>query len=249
MRRKVGVSVVKAKQDDKEKFTKIGKNLENEKLSFVQDVLEKFKTNLTEFAQKHRDRINEDPEFRQQFHKMCIGVGVDPLASGKGFWADLLGFGDFYYELSVKIMQICLRTRAINGGIMKVQDLLHQLQQDRSLMSANQHHAKMVINQEDILRSLEKVAILGNGIRIVTLQSKEKLVVSIPTEINADHEFVLNYASQNDGLLPHRLLSKQYEWTEERINYVINPLLQEGVVWLDIQPGKSIILINFFCMV
>lgn len=30
---------------------------------------------------------------------MCAKVGVDPLASNKGFWAELLGIGDFYYEL------------------------------------------------------------------------------------------------------------------------------------------------------
>jgi ESCRT-II complex subunit VPS22 len=34
---------------------------------------------------------------------MCSAVGVDPLASQKGFWAELLGFGDFYYELGVQI--------------------------------------------------------------------------------------------------------------------------------------------------
>jgi ESCRT-II complex subunit VPS22 len=32
---------------------------------------------------------------------MCAKVGVDPLASNKGFWAELLGIGDFYYELGV----------------------------------------------------------------------------------------------------------------------------------------------------
>lgn len=45
------------------------------------------------------DRINSDPEFRHQFHTMCINVGVDPLASNKGFWANMLGVGDFYFEL------------------------------------------------------------------------------------------------------------------------------------------------------
>ncbi len=30
---------------------------------------------------------------------MCAKCGVDPLASNKGFWAELLGIGDFYYEL------------------------------------------------------------------------------------------------------------------------------------------------------
>jgi hypothetical protein len=32
---------------------------------------------------------------------MCKSVGVDPLSSNKGFWVDILGVGDFYYELAV----------------------------------------------------------------------------------------------------------------------------------------------------
>jgi len=32
---------------------------------------------------------------------MCANIGVDPLASNKGFWAELLGIGDFYYELGM----------------------------------------------------------------------------------------------------------------------------------------------------
>lgn len=43
--------------------------------------------------------IRKNPTFRAQFHEMCSKVGVDPLASNKGFWAELLGIGDFYYEL------------------------------------------------------------------------------------------------------------------------------------------------------
>ena len=85
MRRKIGVSVVKKKQAESEQFSKIGKSLEETKLSFVQDVLTSFKTALAEFASKHKNRINSDPEFRQQFHTMCLSAGVDPLASGKGF--------------------------------------------------------------------------------------------------------------------------------------------------------------------
>lgn len=43
---------------------------------------------------------------------------MDPLASNKGFWAEVLGVGDFYYELAVQIVEICLATRDINGGLM-----------------------------------------------------------------------------------------------------------------------------------
>ena len=37
---------------------------------------------------------------------MCSKIGVDPLASSKGFWAQLLGVGDFYYELGVQIVEV-----------------------------------------------------------------------------------------------------------------------------------------------
>ena len=43
---------------------------------------------------------------------------MDPLASNKGFWAEVLGVGDFYYELAVQIVEICLATRSENGGLM-----------------------------------------------------------------------------------------------------------------------------------
>ncbi len=61
------------------------------------------------FAQKYKKDINRNPEFRKQFQEMCNSIGVDTLASNKGFWAQLLGFGDFYYELAVQIIEICIR--------------------------------------------------------------------------------------------------------------------------------------------
>lgn len=54
---------------------------------------------------------------------MCANVGVDPLASNKGMWAQLLGFGDFYYELGVQIVEACLATRNYNGGFMELEAL------------------------------------------------------------------------------------------------------------------------------
>ena len=59
---------------------------------------------------------------------MCANVGVDPLASNKGMWAQLLGFGDFYYELGVQIVEACLATRAHNGGLMELGSLRNAVQ-------------------------------------------------------------------------------------------------------------------------
>ena len=47
-----------------------------------------------------------DPEFRRRFQEMCAQIGVDPLASGKGFWSNMLDIGDFYYELGNTFMTI-----------------------------------------------------------------------------------------------------------------------------------------------
>jgi ESCRT-II complex subunit VPS22 len=71
-----------------------------------------FKSNLEEFAVKYKKEINQNPVFRNQFLKMCKEIGVDPLScilsflyftlANKGFWVDVLGVGDFYYELAVR---------------------------------------------------------------------------------------------------------------------------------------------------
>ena len=38
----------------------------------------------------------------------------DFLAS-KGFWAEMLGVGDFYYELGVQIVEVCMATNHRSG--------------------------------------------------------------------------------------------------------------------------------------
>lgn len=100
-----------------------------------------FRDKLGEFAAKYKNEIKKDPQFRRQFQEMCASIGVDPLActnilseyneirecsielfniwfhlAGKGFWSEVLGVGDFYYELGVQIIEICLATSHRNGG-------------------------------------------------------------------------------------------------------------------------------------
>lgn len=48
--------------------------------------LETFKTNLEEFASKHKQEIRKNPQFRVQFQEMCATIGVDPLACE---WKDM----------------------------------------------------------------------------------------------------------------------------------------------------------------
>ena len=76
MRKRVGVSAITKKRDDTAKFQAVGKAMEETKMAGIQEVLLQFKNSLATFAEKHRERINSDPEFRLQFHSMCVSVGV-----------------------------------------------------------------------------------------------------------------------------------------------------------------------------
>lgn len=91
---------------------------------------------------------------------MCSSIGVDPLASNKGFWSDLLGVGDFYSELGVQIIQIGLQTRATNGGIMTMKELHERLSNVPGRRTQR-------ISRDDIRRSIEKISVLGNGLKII----------------------------------------------------------------------------------
>jgi ESCRT-II complex subunit VPS22 len=229
MRRKIGVGAVKDRLNEQEKYSKMGKSMEDTKISFVKDLMGKFQSSLTEFAMKHRDRINSDTEFRQQFHKMCVSVGVDPLASSKGFWSDLLGVGDFYFDLGVKIIEITVQTRSLNGGIMSVDEVMDKLQQNNSLLRGH-------IVSDDIMRAVDKIKVLGSGFRIVKI-GRNKMIVSVPMEINQDHEIILELAQSVEGKFTKDMLVHGLGWSEERFNRVLNTLLQERMIWIDRNEG------------
>lgn len=64
---------------------------------------------------------------------MCHAIGVDPLAASnvkgkKGaegsFWTQILGgdVNDFYFEVAVRIVELCRETRGENGGLIGVEE-------------------------------------------------------------------------------------------------------------------------------
>lgn len=106
---------------------------------------------------------------------MCASIGVDPLASGKGFWSEMLGVGDFYYELGVQIVEVCLATSHKTGGLMELGELRQRLVKGRG---KSKHHQD--ISNDDLLRAIKKLKILGNGFTVIPLDSGRYLVQSVP---------------------------------------------------------------------
>ncbi|RIB17035.1 hypothetical protein C2G38_1466134 [Gigaspora rosea] len=141
----------------------------------LRDQLQVFKTNLEEFARKYRKDIRKNPMFRARFQKMCSNIGVDPLASNKGFWAEFLGVGDFYYELGVQIIEICLSTRGRNGGLVDLDELKRQLVKMRGGNNSgiSGSNSSQEISDDDIIRSIKTLKPLGNGFEILQIGDRK----------------------------------------------------------------------------
>ena len=202
-----------------------GGKLRQEKLASVREILSQFKVSLEEFASKHKARINADAEFRDQFHRLCKAVKVDPLASSKGFWTDILGLGDFYFELGVVLVEKCLQTRASNGGMILLRDLLQLVRAH----GAN----RLATSEEDVLQALEKLKVLGSGFRLLTI-GNQRFVLSVPLEINKDaQELIAEAQRSEDECVVEEAFIARSAWSRERFHFVLTPLLHEGLVWID----------------
>ncbi|XP_022004820.1 vacuolar protein sorting-associated protein 22 homolog 1-like [Helianthus annuus] len=99
MRRRPGIGGLQTAAAARDQYRLLGENVAKLRTDLMKEQLSTFRSQLEDFARKYKNDIKKNPIFRSQFHEMCAKVGVDPLASNKGFWAELLGIGDFYYEL------------------------------------------------------------------------------------------------------------------------------------------------------
>ncbi|ETN79608.1 EAP30/Vps36 family protein [Necator americanus] len=232
-RRGVGVAAVQRKQETQAKFNAKGEQMASEQLQMFSKQLEEFTMRLEQFAHRHRDEIRKNSQFRRHFQEMCASVGVDPLASGKGFWAEKLGVGDFYYELAVQIVEVCLSTNHINGGIMTVEEIRNRLMRSRS------RTRKETITTDDILRSVDKLKVLGGGFELVPLGGGRFLVQSVPGELSMDHSRVLQLA-EDAAYVTKELIIDRLRWDEPRAQAVLDHLVKEGLAWVDEQATDTV---------
>jgi ESCRT-II complex subunit VPS22 len=194
------------------------------------ETVEKLQLKLAEFAKKHRHEIQNDPAFRSRFLQMCGPLGVDPLVSPKSFWAKALGvgMGDFYYELAVKVAEVCYATKSRNGGIIAMTEVYEALNRNN-----NNSKKKSKYSMTDIPIAIQKLAKLGGGFRLIKV-GKSEMIVSVPTELDQDHMQVLEVAQENGtGCVTVDDITQQLKWNQDRAERAIKLLLQEGMAWKD----------------
>eukprot|EP00871_Galdieria_phlegrea_P005365 jgi/Galph1/582/GphlegSOOS_G5356.1 len=241
----VGLAGLRREQEARKAIDHISQSTRKELYETLQQQLVLFRENLERFAVKYKKKIESEAELRAYFHRMCVSVGVDPLISKKGFWEQLLGMGDFYYELAVKVSEICMATRPVNGGLICIDEVKRLLCNRDDLCRTGQRIRRGGITQrsydissDDISRAIQRLRVLGTAYTIIYLGDMA-YIRSIPGELNHDHTFILS-VSKEQGYCTECFIAKKLSWSKERIELAIQGLLNMSLAWIDDQASERI---------
>jgi len=224
MRRRVGVGAIKKNIQQQDLFREKGTQLQENEVDEMVKQMDKFRTNLEEYARKHKQEIVKNSEFRRQFQNMCASIGVDPLASGKGFWSEMLGVGDLYYEISVQVVEMCVASSHLTGGMITLEDCLGRLNTRRGRQTNP-------LSRDDVLRAVKKLNVLGSGVELVKIGQTE-YISAIPGELTNDHNTVLTCVDDR-GRLTASGAASSLGWSEERSQRSLDQLAAAGLLWID----------------
>lgn len=73
MRRRAGLGAIQKQRLEQEKYKDKSNELQENQMEQMSKQLEFFKTNLEDFASKHKNEIKKNPEFRRQF-QVLLGL-------------------------------------------------------------------------------------------------------------------------------------------------------------------------------
>lgn len=139
--------------------------------------------------------------------------------------------GDFYFELSIQIVEICLALAESTGGMLELSELRERLIRSRKQKSKSQE-----VTNEDILLATKKLKIFGNSFQVHALGKDRYIIQSIPGELSLQETKALTVAAgQDTGSITKSLLMKELAWNEMRTRQAIDKLISEGLVWVDEQ--------------
>ena len=117
VRRGVGIASVQQKKQTEQNMASLGAQLHAERVSQIADQLSQLEVKLKELASKYKEQIVRDPVLRARFRQFADTLGVDLLSSSTNVFSKSLGFGDYYYDLGGRIVEICMKERQFAGAL------------------------------------------------------------------------------------------------------------------------------------
>jgi ESCRT-II complex subunit VPS22 len=220
------------------RFTKKAQELKAVSLASAVETVKKLEIKLADFAKKHKKEIQHDAAFRKRFLEMCAPLGVDPLSSEKGFWG-MLGIGEFYYELAVKVAEVCIASRSRNGGIISASEVKSILEKRGTKFKFAESSNSSNYTKDDIIACTKKLSVLGSGFRTIQV-GKTTMIVSVPTELDHDHMEIMSLAQHHaDRGVTLPQIMDDTGWTKDRAKRATELLLTQGMAWLDVYRGRN----------
>lgn len=147
----------------------------------------------------------------------------------RGVWGKMMpGMGDFYYILGTRIIEVCLATRRINGGLLGVGEVVRALRRRAD---------QQALTAEDVERAVRTLGALESGFEIVDA-GNVRLVRSVPVELNEDHTMVLNMCGAA-GCATVGEVRRQMGWGEQRALRTFHFLLEKELAWVDEHGGTT----------
>jgi ESCRT-II complex subunit VPS22 len=138
---------------------------------------------------------------------------------------------DFYFEVAVRIVELCRATRQENGGLLGVTECCQIVAKGKAIGGGLQ------ITEDDVLRAVKSLEPLGSGFNVIKIGSKQ-FIRSIPKELNTDQSKVLEVL-QILGFITVSMLQINLQWEKARASTVVEDLLADSLVWVDTQAEEN----------
>jgi len=227
------VAAVAKKKTAEDKYKEKKSEIDESSIEELQVQLTQLKDKLEWFASKHQHVLKTDPMFRQEFIQMCAAIGVDPLASSKGFWTEFLGVGTFYYQLAVQGIEIVLSGAAYHGGVMRLEDLWKQLVNSRS---SYLEHSRL--SCDDVIQAFDILEVIGKSCGVIRTGAKQvehSLIFCVPEELSLDNTTVIQTIAQSGkACFTVAELEEELGWPHLRVTSATDKLLRDGIIWVDL---------------
>jgi len=92
-----------------------------DKMVQMRKIYNDLKLNMNQYSKQYENEIRNNKDVRAKFINICNKIGIDPIVSKRSMFGML---GEFYNQISIQILRICEKTKELNGGLLKIEDLL-----------------------------------------------------------------------------------------------------------------------------
>ena len=210
MRGGMGLGNIHMQKKMQENYAKMGEQIEKESMIKLKEQLQTFSSNLEKFALKYKNEIQYNPDFREKFYKMCIEIGVDPLSSTT-IWNKNLNLTEFYYNLAIQIITICIALREKKGALIEIKELKQLLVE---------HRKSEDITILDIEKAIQSVSELKCGFQIIDVKGG-KVVMTVPMQLSNDTNVIIDVASENKGFIGYSFVYEKTGMSRQRFEVTI----------------------------